>query len=197
MVGKRCWLSTTFIRNRGTHPLVERNPNIWVAGIYGPGRTIYTPFLKKCATIYGLNTVFPLKMTFLTLNTRIIIIFSHHDLSKISVRDVKKRVRQNSVQIYTAPTFPQFHVHFTTLNHQTRIVSKNKRPTDLGYKEYGLPMRQFAGIYGLTKGAKNRQIFTLTREKWWLEMIRPWVPKTRNDTAYWRFRPYFFRSPRP
>ena len=32
-----------------------------VASIYGPGCTIYTPFLKKCATIYGLNTAFSIK----------------------------------------------------------------------------------------------------------------------------------------
>ena len=48
----------------------ERDGDVYrVAGIYGLGRTIYTPFLKKCATIYGLNTAFLLKMTFLTHNT--------------------------------------------------------------------------------------------------------------------------------
>ena len=89
---------------------------------------------------------------------------------------------------------PPFHVHFTTIKHQTKLVSKNKRPTELGYKKYGLPKRHFAAIYGRTKGAKHRQIFTLTRETRWLEMIRPLVLKTRNETAYWRFWPYFFRS---
>ena len=66
----------------------------------------------------------------------------------------------------------------------------SKRPTELEYKYYGLPKRHFAAIFGLTKGAKNRQLFTLTLAKW-LEMIRPLVPKTCNDTAYWRFGPYF------
>ena len=32
-----------------------------VAGIYGLGRTIFTLFLKQCATICGLSTAFPFK----------------------------------------------------------------------------------------------------------------------------------------
>ena len=61
-----------------------------VAGIYGLGHTIYTPFLKKCATIYGLNTAFALKNVIFDLQHVYVHDLSHQDLSMISVRDVKK-----------------------------------------------------------------------------------------------------------
>ena len=48
---------------------------------------------------------------------------------------------------------------------------------------YGL-QKSHQDIFGLTKSAKNRQHFTLTLRKWWLAMIRPFIPKTKNDPAY-------------
>ena len=162
---------------------VFRLPVSRVAGIYGIGRTIYTPFLKKCAAIYGLNMVSPLKkVTFLTHNTRVHNLI-HQDLLRISVRhveDVAKMSPPKQCPNLYGPTFHKIHVHFAIIRHQTQLVSKNKRPTEVGYKEYGLPKRHIAAIYGLTKGAKNRHMFTLTREKRWLEMIRPLVPKTQK-----------------
>ena len=50
-------------------------------------------------------------------------------------------------------------------------------------------------IYGLTTSAKNRQMFTLTLRKWWLEKIRPYVPKPRNDTAHDGRRPFYLLPP--
>ena len=41
------------------------------------------------------------------------------------------------------------------------------------------------------QGCKQSSNFYSRSGKKWLEMIRPLVPKTRNDTAYWGFRPYF------
>ena len=69
-------------------------------------------------------------------------------------------------------------------------------PQNRGYKKYGLPKRHHALIYGPNRRAKNRQMSTLTWEKWWLEMTRPLIPNTRNDTSCECLGPYFFLSVR-
>ena len=82
----------------------------------------------------------------------------------------------------TASTSAHSQAHFTTINHQTRIVSIFGRPTELEYKYCGPPNSHHALICGLTKrSAKNRQNFTLTLEKWWLEKIHPLIKKKKTD----------------
>ena len=76
------------------------------------------------------------------------------------------------------PLSPDSQARFITINHQTKLLSIFRRPTKLVYKNYGLPKSHQEDIYGLTKCAKHRQHFILTREKWWLEKIRPCIPKT-------------------
>ena len=91
----------------------------------------------------------------------------------VTTKTLRKSVRQNTVQIYTASTFPEFYAHFITIDRQTKIASMFRRPTALGYKSYGLSRSTMHSFYGLTKSAKHRQHVSLTQEKWWPEMTRP------------------------
>ena len=97
---------------------------------------------------------------------------------------MRKSVRQNSVQIYTASTFSESHAKLITVDHQTKIVSIFRRTTELGFQTYGVPKSHQEDTYGLTKNAKHRQDFTLTRRKWWLEKMRPLIKnkKKQNKT---------------
>ena len=82
----------------------------------------------------------------------------------VTTKTLRKSVRQNSVQIYTASNFPVFHALSITVTRQIKLVSFFRRPTELVYKKYGLPKSHQEDIYGLTKSAINRQKFVLPQK---------------------------------
>ena len=57
----------------------------------------------------------------------------------VATKKLRKSVRKNSVQINTDSTFSEFHAHFITVNHQTKLVSVLNGPQNWGPKKYGLP----------------------------------------------------------
>ena len=62
----------------------------------------------------------------------------HLDVPRTPVRDVEdfaKTQSANTLSRFIRPLlFTEFHAHFITRNHQTKLASIFRRPTDLGYK---------------------------------------------------------------
>ena len=170
-----------------------------VAFIYGLGRTIYTFFcLKKGAIIYGRNIVPPSKSDISDLQHAYVHDLIHQDLWVFLV------VTSKTVAKISPPKHcPDLHgLHFhrltSTFHHhqplnQTRAHIQRAHRIG-GTKKYGLPKSHQEDTYGLTKSAKHRQHFILARRKWWLEKIRPFIHRARNDTSYEGLRPYYLLS---
>ena len=108
---------------------------------------------------------------------------------------LRRSVRQNTVKIYTASTFTDTEAPF--INHQTRIVSIFRRPTELRYKivrPAGEPPR---GHLRPGQQRKKSSTFHSHSGKWWLESIRPLIPKILEMIRPMNaVRPNLFRSPR-
>ena len=109
---------------------------------YGLGRTICTDFLKKMRSYLRPKHVFPFKSDISDPQHALASSFSlsshpriYQGFLFVTSKTLRKSVRQNTVQIYTASTYTHPQAHFITINHQTRIVSIFRRPTELGYKK--------------------------------------------------------------
>ena len=94
-----------------------------------------------------------------------------------TTKTLRKSALQNSVKIQTVCTFADSQAHLITINHHTKLVSNFRRPTELGCKKDGLPKSQ-------TRARNIVNISLLLGGKWWLEKIRPFIKKIRNDSSY-------------
>ena len=76
------------------------------------------------------------------------------------------------------------------VNHQTKLVSIFRRPTELDCKRYGLPKSHQEDSYGLTKSAKKTSEFHSYSGKTVAGKDASVYHNNRNDRAYDGLRPY-------
>ena len=122
---------------------------------------------------------------------------SHRDQASQLPEEIgRKSVRKNHCPDLYGLHF--YRVTRTFHHHQTSIVSIFlDGPQNWGTKNTAYQRDTLQPFTASPRVQKIVKCSLSLGKNGWLEMIRPLVPKTRNDTAYWRFRPYFFRSPRP
>ena len=73
------------------------------------------------------------------------------DLWSYRRRRCEQQFTKTVSRFLTAFIFPESHAKLITINHQTKLLSIFRRPTELGYKKYGPQKSHQKNVYGLTQ----------------------------------------------
>ena len=139
------------------------------------------------------------KLSFLTHNTRMCmtsLTWIYQGFLFVMSKTLRKKSAKTLSRFTRLPLLASFtHVSSPSII-KPESCPKINGPTELGYKFIRPTKEALCSHLRPNQGCKKTSNFHSHSGKKWLDMICPLVPKTRNDTAYWRFRPYFFQSPR-